>query len=67
MLMLAAATNYPLHLGVTEAGPGSAGLLKATAGIATQWQQKIEQRIAWLRQNLSAPPSTGFHVKPEEK
>ena len=40
--------------------------LAASAGIATQWQQKIEQRIAWLRENLSAPPSAGFHVKPEE-
>ncbi|MFZ2267681.1 MAG: MOSC domain-containing protein [Azonexus sp.] len=40
--------------------------LAATAGIATQWQQKIEQRIAWLRQNLVTTPDPGFHVKPEQ-
>ena len=28
-------TDHPLHLGVTEAGPPPAGLLKSTAGIAT--------------------------------
>ena len=32
---LADVTDYPLHLGVTEAGPPPAGLVKATAGIAT--------------------------------
>ena len=31
---LAAVTDHPLHLGVTEAGPLPGGLLKATAGIA---------------------------------
>jgi len=34
---LAEVTDHPLHLGVTEAGPPPAGLVKATAGIATQW------------------------------
>jgi (E)-4-hydroxy-3-methylbut-2-enyl-diphosphate synthase len=33
--MLADAIDAPLHLGVTEAGPPPAGLVKATAGIAT--------------------------------
>ena len=32
---LADVTDHPLHLGVTEAGPPPAGLVKATAGIAT--------------------------------
>ena len=32
---LSEVTDHPLHLGVTEAGPPPAGLLKATAGIAT--------------------------------
>src|SRR5690606_4689980 len=32
---LAEATDHPLHLGVTEAGPLPDGLIKATAGIAT--------------------------------
>src|SRR3546814_18372096 len=33
--LLADAVDHPLHLGVTEAGPPPAGLLKATAGMAT--------------------------------
>jgi len=32
---LADVTDHPLHLGVTEAGPPPAGVVKATAGIAT--------------------------------
>src|SRR5436190_20541321 len=32
---LAEVTDHPLHLGVTEAGPPPAGVIKATAGIAT--------------------------------
>src|SRR5882672_11328275 len=32
---LSAAVDYPLHLGVTEAGPPPAGLIKSTAGLAT--------------------------------
>jgi (E)-4-hydroxy-3-methylbut-2-enyl-diphosphate synthase len=32
---LAEVTDHPLHLGVTEAGPPPAGLVKATAGIST--------------------------------
>src|SRR5580693_1961630 len=33
--MLADLTDHPLHLGVTEAGPGVAGVIKCTAGMAT--------------------------------
>src|SRR5437879_8586292 len=32
---LADTVDHPLHLGVTEAGPPTHGLIKATAGIAT--------------------------------
>jgi (E)-4-hydroxy-3-methylbut-2-enyl-diphosphate synthase len=50
---LAAATDAPLHLGVTEAGPGPAGLLKATAGIATLLAEGIGDTI---RYSLTADP-----------
>jgi len=33
--------------------------LAGTAGIAGQWKQKIDQRIAWLRQNEQASPPAG--------
>jgi (E)-4-hydroxy-3-methylbut-2-enyl-diphosphate synthase len=33
--LLAEKTDHPLHLGVTEAGPPPAGLMKSVAGIAT--------------------------------
>lgn len=41
--------------------------LAATAGIASQWQEKIVQRLHWLKQNpeLAAPLPKAFHVKPE--
>lgn len=51
--MLADACDYPLHLGVTEAGPGSSGLLKATAGIATLLAEGIGDTI---RYSLTADP-----------
>lgn len=41
--------------------------LAATAGIAAQWQQKIAQRIEWLRQNLETTQNQRFHVKPEQR
>src|SRR5439155_9936918 len=50
---LADATDAPLHLGVTEAGPGTAGLLKATAGIATLLAEGIGDTI---RYSLTADP-----------
>jgi (E)-4-hydroxy-3-methylbut-2-enyl-diphosphate synthase len=45
--------DYPLHLGVTEAGPPPAGLLKATAGIATLLAEGIGDTI---RYSLTADP-----------
>jgi len=50
---LSEATDHPLHLGVTEAGPPPAGLLKATAGIATLLLEGIGDTI---RYSLTADP-----------
>ena len=50
---LSEATDIPLHLGVTEAGPPPAGLLKATAGIATLLLEGIGDTI---RYSLTADP-----------
>lgn len=50
---LSEVTDYPLHLGVTEAGPPPAGLLKATAGIATLLAEGIGDT---LRYSLTADP-----------
>jgi (E)-4-hydroxy-3-methylbut-2-enyl-diphosphate synthase len=51
--MLADATDHPLHLGVTEAGPGVAGLIKGTAGIGTLLAEGIGDTI---RYSLTADP-----------
>ena len=51
---LASATfDHPLHLGVTEAGPPPAGLVKGTAGIATLLEEGIGDTI---RFSLTADP-----------
>ncbi len=51
--MLAETVDFPLHLGVTEAGPPPAGLIKATAGIATLLAEGIGDTI---RYSLTADP-----------
>jgi (E)-4-hydroxy-3-methylbut-2-enyl-diphosphate synthase len=51
--MLSEATDHPLHLGVTEAGPPPAGLIKATAGISTLLLEGIGDTI---RYSLTADP-----------
>ena len=51
--MLSEATDHPLHLGVTEAGPLPGGLIKATAGIATLLLEGIGDTI---RYSLTADP-----------
>ncbi|MCU1484590.1 MAG: 4-hydroxy-3-methylbut-2-en-yl diphosphate synthase, partial [Actinomycetia bacterium] len=51
--MLADTIDFPLHLGVTEAGPPPGGLLKATAGIATLLLEGIGDTI---RYSLTADP-----------
>jgi (E)-4-hydroxy-3-methylbut-2-enyl-diphosphate synthase len=44
---LAAVTDHPLHLGVTEAGPGPAGLVKSTAGMAALLADGIGDTIRY--------------------
>jgi (E)-4-hydroxy-3-methylbut-2-enyl-diphosphate synthase len=51
--MLSEQTDVPLHLGVTEAGPPPAGLVKATAGIAALLLEGIGDTI---RYSLTADP-----------
>ncbi len=50
---LSEATDHPLHLGVTEAGPPPAGIIKSTAGIATLLAEGIGDTI---RYSLTADP-----------
>jgi (E)-4-hydroxy-3-methylbut-2-enyl-diphosphate synthase len=51
--MLSEVTDHPLHLGVTEAGPPPAGLVKGTAGIGTLLSEGIGDTI---RYSLTADP-----------
>jgi len=51
--MLSEVTDFPLHLGVTEAGPLPGGLIKATAGISTLLLEGIGDTI---RYSLTADP-----------
>jgi (E)-4-hydroxy-3-methylbut-2-enyl-diphosphate synthase len=51
--LLSDTTDAPLHLGVTEAGPPPAGLIKSTAGIATLLAEGIGDTI---RYSLTAEP-----------
>ncbi len=51
--LLSEAVDYPLHLGVTEAGPPPAGLMKSVAGIATLLLEGIGDTI---RFSLTADP-----------
>jgi (E)-4-hydroxy-3-methylbut-2-enyl-diphosphate synthase len=50
---LAEVTDHPLHLGVTEAGPPPAGVVKATAGIGPLLAEGIGDTI---RYSLTADP-----------
>jgi (E)-4-hydroxy-3-methylbut-2-enyl-diphosphate synthase len=50
---LSEAVDHPLHLGVTEAGPPPAGLIKGTAGMATLLSEGIGDTI---RYSLTADP-----------
>ena len=51
--LLSDTVDYPLHLGVTEAGPPPNGIVKATAGIATLLNEGIGDTI---RYSLTADP-----------
>lgn len=51
--------DYPLHLGVTEAGDGEYGRIKSTAGIATLLAEGIGDTI---RVSLTEPPEKEIPV-----
>jgi (E)-4-hydroxy-3-methylbut-2-enyl-diphosphate synthase len=51
--LLSETVDYPLHLGVTEAGPPPAGLIKSVAGIGTLLNEGIGDTI---RFSLTADP-----------
>jgi len=51
--LLSDTVDHPLHLGVTEAGPPPAGLVKSTAGIGTLLAEGIGDTI---RYSLTADP-----------
>jgi len=51
--LLAESVEYPLHLGVTEAGPLPGGLIKSTAGISTLLSEGIGDTI---RLSLTTDP-----------
>lgn len=52
---LAAACDYPLHLGLTEAGMGNKGVIASTAGLAILLQQGIGDTI---RVSLTPKPDS---------
>ena len=52
--MLAAVCDYPLHLGLTEAGMGSKGIVATTAALAPLLQEGIGDTI---RASLTPPPN----------
>jgi (E)-4-hydroxy-3-methylbut-2-enyl-diphosphate synthase len=51
---LAARCDYPLHLGLTEAGPGSKGIIASTAGLAILLAEGIGDTI-----RVSLTPTPG--------
>lgn len=61
--ILAEKYDYPLHIGITEAGPGLSGAIKASAGIALMLGQGIGDTI---RVSLTAPGveevKAGYHI-----
>ena len=57
--LLSETVDYPLHLGVTEAGPPPAGIVKSTAGIGTLLAEGIGDTI---RYSLTADPVEEAHA-----
>ena len=57
--LLSETVDHPLHLGVTEAGPPPAGLVKSTAGIGTLLAEGIGDTI---RYSLTADPVEEAHA-----
>ena len=60
--MIAEGMNYPLHLGVTEAGDGEDGRIKSTAGIATLLNEGLGDTI---RVSLTEAPEKELPVARE--
>lgn len=56
---IAARTDYPLHLGVTEAGPFRIGVIKSAIGIGALLQQGIGDTI---RVSLTDEPEVEVHA-----
>ena len=56
---LAAVTDYPLHLGVTEAGPAFQGTIKSSVAFGALLSEGIGDTI---RVSLSAPPAEEIKV-----
>src|SRR5699024_8077560 len=56
---LAAQTDYPLHLGVTEAGPAFQGTIKSSVALGALLSEGIGDPI---RVSLSAPPAEEIKV-----
>ncbi len=57
--LLASRTDYPLHLGVTEAGTSAAGILRSAVGIGTLLAEGIGDT---LRVSLTADPVEEIHA-----
>jgi len=57
--MMAEGMNFPLHLGVTEAGDGDDGIIKSAAGIGTLLEDGIGDTI---RVSLTGPPEIEIPV-----
>jgi len=61
--LLAEKYEYPIHIGITEAGPGISGAIKGAAGIALMLAQGIGNTI---RVSLTAPGKdeveAGYHI-----
>lgn len=62
-VMLAEKYNYPIHIGITEAGPGLSGAVKGSVGIALMLAQGVGDTI---RVSLTSPGveevKTGYHI-----
>ena len=63
---LAQRTSYPLHLGLTEAGMGSKGIVASTAAIAILLQQGIGETIRVSLTPTSNEPRTNEVVVAQE-
>src|SRR3546814_11999744 len=57
--MVAEGMNYPLHLGVTEAGDGEDGRIKSAVGIGTLLEDGLGDTV---RVSLTEEPELEAHV-----